>query len=201
MNKFLRTAVMSVVVLFSLGICSCSSPNRAGEPAPAEPKDFYPIAQYIKAELSHLDTLPLAVIRYSTQNGITDTAVMDKTAFKKIAAALIAADISTNDRKDNYKETSFMDASLGTLSLNYTPVKTDAPVSQLNVLLQQDNTQVVSIYAETVQHTTDSTQYKKLLWTAKRSLQITTITRQQKEEHIVIDRYVWDEIKPVAAEE
>jgi len=157
-------------------------------------KEYYPINGYIKSRLRWLDSVPLAVIKYTTINFHTDTSILEKKDFNVIAGELFLPDISASPLKEQYDEVSFIDASLGTISLTYAATNDTALVRKADVLLNQSNTMVRTIYIEKVSRITDSTITQKILWTANKSCLVTTITRKTgMPEKVIEEKYVWDD--------
>lgn len=191
MKKNLFFILLLCPVVCSLYISGCK-PSENKETAIAPTNDFYPITQYIISELDQLDSVPLAIIKYTTQGSSTDTSIISKSDFRKIAGSLINADVSLPDRSDLYEETSFLDATLGTLSLTYRPLRSASfNINQLDVLLNQTNSKVLSIYAETL----EGDSLKKMLWTPNRSFQVTTLTTPNNgTEQVLQERYVWNDL-------
>jgi hypothetical protein len=161
---------------------------------PAANKEYYPIAGYIQSQLRWLDSVPLAVIKYTTVNNHTDTSILEKKDFNAIAGALFSPDISVLPLKEQYDEVSFIDASLATISLTYAARNDTALVRKADVLLNQSNSAVSTIYVEKISRVADSTLTQKILWTANKSCLVTTITHKTgTPERITEERYVWDD--------
>jgi hypothetical protein len=157
-------------------------------------KEYYPITGYIQSQLRWLDSVPLAIMKYTTVNRHTDTSILEKKDFNAIAGALFSPDISILPLKAQYDEVSFIDASLGTISLTYAATNDTALVRKADVLLNQGNTAVRTIYVEKISRIADSTVTRKILWTANKSCLVTTITRRTGiPERVTEERYVWDD--------
>jgi hypothetical protein len=157
-------------------------------------KEYYPITAYIQSQLRWLDSVPLAVIKYTTVNNHTDTSILEKKDFNAIAEALFSPDISVLPLKEQYDEVSFIDASLGTISLTYAARNDTALVRKADVLLNQSNSAVSTIYVEKISRVADSTLTQKILWTANKSCLVTTITQKTgMSERVIEERYVWDD--------
>lgn len=137
--------------------------------------------------------MPLAVIKYTTIGGVTDTAIIEKSNFKGIARSFILPDIGSPKFKDQYKEESFIDATLGTITLTYTATNDTVEIRKTDVLLKQDDTKVKTVYVEKKITGADSSVIKKMLWTTNRYCQITTLLQKiEAPEKIIIEKYVWD---------
>lgn len=158
---------------------------------------FYPIGSFIRSQLLYIDSMPLAVIRYTTLEHVRDTAIMEKKDFKAVATTFMNPDIGSPELKSQYEETSFIDATLGTITLTYLARHNDAVIKKADILLDQKNTHVKNIYIEKTLPGTDSSVTKKMLWTANRNCQITTLIQKKGQpEKIMLERYVWDDREP-----
>lgn len=190
MNKFQITAAL----LFSIVLISCKNRESSTEENGQE-KQFYPISSYIESQLKYLDSVPLAIIHYTTINNVTDTGITEKKDFRNsVGASFIESDISSVEQKKNYEETSFIDATLGVITLSYAPKADGLPVQKAYVLLSQENSAVKTIYVERTTQAGDSTVTKKMLWDANKSCQVTSIIQKSNQpEKTVQERFVWDE--------
>jgi len=176
--------------------CKSKSGNNVKDEAGAfANKQYYPIASYIHSQIKHLDSLPLAIIKYTTlKDGEIDTSIVEKNDFAKVAATMTNPDLSAPDVKGEYDETSFIDATINTISLTYSAKTDKVAIRKADVLLKQDNGNVSSIYIEKKVTATDSTVLKKMLWTAGRNLQVTTIVQYNNApEKVLQEKYVWDD--------
>lgn len=187
-----------------LTTCICSilfscKPKTASDAASQQDtstanKEYYPIAGYIKSQLRWLDSVPLAIIKYTTTNHHTDTSILEKKDFNSIAEQLVLPDISSAALKSQYEEVSFIDASLGTISLTYSATNDTALIRKADVLLDQNSTAVRTIYIEKISRVSDSTVTRKILWTANKNCLVTTITQKPNApESILEEKYVWDD--------
>ncbi len=177
-------------------LCNCRNNSTAssGTKEDTTAKAFYPIGSFIRSQLIYIDSMPLAVLKYTTINHITDTSIIEKKAFKAIAAAFITPNIGSPELQPQYEETSFIDATLGTITLTYAPNNEKAVIRKTDILLKQENTGVKTIYIEKYFPGMDSTVTQKMLWTANRNCQVTTIVQKKDQpEAIILERYVWDD--------
>ena len=160
----------------------------------ASNKEYYPISGYIKNQLKWLDSVPLAIIKYTTRDHHTDTSIVEKTDFNTIAEDLSLPDISSSILKKQYDEVSFIDASIGTISLTYSATNDTALIRKADVLLDQNSTAVRTIYLEKISRISDSTCTRKILWTANKNCLVTTIIQKPgSPESILEEKYVWDD--------
>lgn len=184
MNRLLLLLTFSVLLL------SCGNSKTDV----TEKKDYYPIAGYIRTQVAHLDSMPLGILHYRTENNITDSLVIDKPDFNaNIAGAFIESDISSTDKMQGYKETPFLDAGTGTMTLVYEAESQQLPVRKVDVLLSAANSDIHTIYIERITEGADSLVMQKMLWTHDKNCQIITIVNKPGlPEKVTIDQYVWN---------
>lgn len=180
-----------VVITVLLGLISYGCRESRQQEQSGEP--FYPIGNFIRSQLLYIDSMPLAIIKYTTLDHTTDTSIMNKDDFKGVAGSFMDPDISSPELSTQYNETSFIDASLGTITLTYLANNKNAKITKADVLLNAENTQVKTIYIEKNIPAADSLVIRKMLWTANRNCQVTTIIQNKEgEEKIITEKYVWD---------
>lgn len=189
---------VSVMIYFGTIFFSCkSNPDSVAasqQDTSTANKEYYPISGYIKSQLLWLDSVPLAVIKYTTKDHHTDTSIVEKKDFNSIAEELSLPDISSSALKNQYDEVSFIDASLGTITLTYSAKNDTALVRKADVLLDQNSTAVRTIYIEKIVKVSDSISTRKILWTANKNCLVTTIIQKPgSPESILEEKYVWDD--------
>ncbi|MFT3749255.1 MAG: hypothetical protein QM768_13100 [Agriterribacter sp.] len=157
-------------------------------------KEFYPISSFIQAQIKKLDSLPLAVIKYTTIGNKTDTSITEKKDFAAIAGYFAMPDITAPGIKNQFEETSFIDASISTISLTYTAKNDTISLRKADVLLNQENSRVNTIYIEKKSRIAEEGKIQKMLWSVDRNCQVTTIQQAAgSPEKIIIEKYVWDD--------
>ncbi|MFT3948933.1 MAG: hypothetical protein QM763_18355 [Agriterribacter sp.] len=192
---------MKKYFLIVISICTVLACKNKGETASADQqsrdpaqKEFYPISSFIQSQIKKLDSLPLAVMKYTTINSKTDTSIVEKKDFAAIAGYFTMPDITAPGTKNQFEETSFIDASIGTISLTYLAKNDTISLRKADVLLNQDNSRVRTIYIEKKDAAAGGSTVQKMLWTAGRNCQVTTIQQTAGlPEKVIIERYVWDD--------
>lgn len=183
-------------ILLPFALYNCTNNNTSSDQSKEDTagKAFYPVGNYIRSQLAYIDSMPLAVIKYTTIHNVTDTSIIEKKDFKHIAAAFITPDISSPEFKSQYEEHSFIDATLGTITLTYTAKNDKVQIRKTDILLNQENTGVRTIYVEKIIPGSDSSVIKKMLWIANLNCQITTLIQKEGQpEAVILERYVWDD--------
>lgn len=190
----MNTRLILIIIVVSLAFHGCQSDGAGSGRDNNLTEDFFPIGNFIESQLRNLDTLPLAVIKYRTISGITDTTVVEKGEFRKLSEGFMAPDIASPELHNRYTETSFIDATLGTLTLTYTARDQDLLIRRADVLLNEEKGDVQSVYIEKAIEDKDSTVIEKILWTRDRNCQVSELHRyNNRPEQVVVTRYVWDD--------
>ncbi len=57
-------------------------------------KSYFPVVDFIRSEIRYVDSLPVAIIKYTTQNGITDSTIINVDQFHRLAEEFIPADLN-----------------------------------------------------------------------------------------------------------
>jgi hypothetical protein len=179
-----------ILVLF---LSACSSPGSEEETNNDINKTFFPIAGNINAELKELDSLPVAVIKYTTVGDHTDTSIADKSELRKMAALLTNPDISSPELKLFYKEAVFMDNTINMVTMSYTTKSEEPLVRKIDVMIQPDTEKVKSIYVEKQEKNGDTSINRKMVWTPGKNLQVITLTNLPgQQETIRTEKYSFE---------
>ena len=110
----MKRSILYLFSLMTLISCNSSDPVKKNEDLD---KTFFPIAGTILTELKNIDSLPIAIIKYTVAGELKDTIIMKKEDMNAVADQLIKPDISLPDYKKYYKETVFMDNTTNTITM------------------------------------------------------------------------------------
>ena len=185
---------MKNLILASLFILTASSSCNSGEENNDDVnKTFFPIAGNINAELKELDSLPVAVIKYTTEGSLSDTTIADKAELRKVSAMLTQPDISLPELKKYYREDVLMDNTINTVTMSYTTKAEEPEVRKIEVMFNAETDKVKSIYVEKLSKSGDTTVTRKMVWTPNRNLQVITLKAVPgKPENIKTEKYSFD---------
>jgi hypothetical protein len=141
-----------------------------------EKKDFLPVAEYIKAEIRYVDSLPLGIQKITKENGKSDTEFIRTPEFDELSKEFLPADLDTTIFKKNFSETSFLDQTTKSLTFTYATENKDLELRRVDVLASADGefNKMKSIYMEKTIHKKDTLILKKLFWRAKKNFQVST---------------------------
>jgi hypothetical protein len=185
MKKFMLYFFCTLILL----ACNSSEPSGKNEDLD---KTFFPIAGTILSELKNIDSLPIAIIRYTTVGNSKDTVVFEKKDMRIVADQLIQPDISLPENKKYFKETVFMDNTTNTVTMSYTTESKEPSIRKIEVTINPDNQRVRSIYVEKLDQHDDSTLLRKMIWTTGKNLQvISLINKNSGGEIIKTEKYEW----------
>ena len=182
---------VALCVLFS----ACG--NHAPEPEKtAEPKSFFPIAEYIQGEVRVVDSLTVGILKKTILGNKRDSSFIDRSEFHSLASEFMSQDLSKTELEKNYTENSFLDQSTENYSFTYMPVKADAAkFGRIDVLVKPGTTadKVRSIYLERTYVHADTTVNERFYWKANSSFTITT-EKKYKEKAPTIEQLIviWD---------
>jgi hypothetical protein len=184
---------MRILFILMLFFSACSSSGSDQETNNDINKTFFPIAGNINAELKELDSLPVAVIKYTTIGDKTDTSIAEKSELRMMAGLLTDPDISSPDLKKYYSEAVFMDNTINTVTMSYTTKSEDPAVQKIDVMIHPDTEKVKSIYVEKQERSGDTTYKRKMVWTPGKNLQVITITNiTGQPEYIKTEKYSFE---------
>jgi hypothetical protein len=174
MNRF------AVFVLLSVASVACKSKNSKKAEVPAA--SFFPVADYIKGELSRLDSSKFPITKIESSNGLADTTVINNSEVRRYASDFLTLpDLSSPVLKNDYDVTHLYDDLQEAFVFTYT-TKESHPVQQENVTVEpkpnaSGKNDIKSIYVSLVQDSIGSPRKKILLWTAGKGFLVTTITQ------------------------
>lgn len=155
-------------------------------------KAYFPVADFIKSEIRYVDSLPVAIIKYTTQNGISDSVYIKHEEFHQLAQEFLPAALNKETFENEFSETSFFDNTTQYSSFVYSTANTNLPLHRVDVVVKPQDVvynKVKSIYMEKILERADTSIVQKLYWKAGQNFQITTeikttnpetITRQVK---------------------
>jgi len=139
---------------------------------------FFPVTDYLEAEILSVDSTPTALIKYVTHKGRTDSSFISVPEFNTLALQFLPPEIRDSHWERHFTETSFSDKATRTITFTYSPRDSSAEVQRVDVLTTPGRKaqEVRSIYIEQNHRAGDSVIMRKMLWKSKISFQIVTLT-------------------------
>lgn len=173
---------------------AASKDSLPGSDSSAARNNFFPVDDYLEAEILSVDSLPIAFWKYVTHDNRTDSVLIGTPQFNALALQFLPPEIRNGGLNKNFTESSFMDKTTQSVTLTYTPVNKDLPLQRVDVQTAPGARaqEVKTVYLERNRVAGDSVILQKLLWRAKHGFQIVTLTRVKgkapQEEQV---RVVW----------
>jgi hypothetical protein len=188
------------ILLLSAVACQQKNPTATAGTTDST-KNFFPVADYINSEISYVDSTPLAIVKYTEQNGHADSSYIRPEEFHRLATELIPAELSTALFEKDYSENSFLDETTKSLTFIYSTKNKELPLQRVDVLAAQGSvagnqasgSKVKSIYMESSFYRKDTLVTKKVLWQARKSFLVLTSLQPQEKAPIIRQlKVVWD---------
>ena len=157
---------------------------------------FFPVTDYLEAEIRAVDSAPLAKKKFTIHNGHTDSVFLELPEFNQLALQFVPQELTGDGFEKNFSETSFEDKATRSITFTYSPTQPNTEVQRVDVLTVPGvrSMEVKSVYLEKLRKSGDSVILQKMLWRAQRNFSIATLIHvkgvQTGEEQI---RVVWDD--------
>jgi hypothetical protein len=190
-------------LILGLTIVSCKNPVKQTAPAsqdPIPPNDsantFFPVAEYLETEILHVDSVPLALKKYTTINNRTDSAFIQVPEFNTLALQFLPRELHDGRFEKDYTETSFSDKSTQSITFTYSTAVQELLLKRVDVqtIPHNGSQKVRSIYLEKNYSSGDSLIIQKMYWRAGKSFQIATRTTLKGKPSVEqLLKVVWDE--------
>jgi hypothetical protein len=184
-----------VIVLFSA--CKNHSTNPAGNQTDsAAKKNYFPVASFIRDEISYVDSMPLGILKQTIINGQKDSGYIKNEEFHKLAQEFISPIFSSGDFEKDYSETSFMDQTTESITFTYASKNKQQEVTRVDVLAKpgESHIKVKSLYMEKVINRNDTLITKKMYWKAKHNFQVVTSIQPSGQKPVIEQvKVVWDD--------
>lgn len=140
-------------------------------------KSYFPVLDYIKSEIRLVDSLPVGIMKYITQNGTTDSGYIKTDEFHQLADEFLAPVLNKETFENKFSESSFFDNTTKYSSFLYTADDKSLLVQRVDVLARPEDVvynKVKSVYMEKTFQRSDSSFVQKLYWKAGQNFQINT---------------------------
>jgi len=157
---------------------------------------WLPVAEYLETEILYVDSVPLALRRYSTFNGKTDSAFIQVPEFNQLALQFLPAELHDGRFEKNFTESSFADQSTQSIMFTYSTKVSDQSLRRVDVqtVTGHGSQKVKSIYLEKRRVSGDSLILEKMYWRTGRNFQIVTMTTVKGKPPIEQQlKVVWDD--------
>jgi hypothetical protein len=186
MNKLL---LLLSALVFLIG-CKDEKPENTTE--------FFPVTDYLKSQVKHVDTSLYRIIKIESANGRSDTSFLKREEFSKIARDFVEIpDIAAKKIKNDYEETQMYDESLQSIILTYTTSERENKVQRQDVILGQanedGNSDVSTIIVHTMENSKKTSIEKNMVWYVnKRFIIVTKTNTANQPEKIEKLEVIWN---------
>jgi hypothetical protein len=177
---------------------ACGSPSSS----PAVQKEdsvstsFLPVADYLRGEISNVDSTPLAIRKYITRDNRADSSFIQAEEFNQLAKEFLCPELAADIFSKNFSENSFMDKTTGYLTFTYSTRNKALPLQRVDVLAAPGPTtdKIKSIYLERTTPSGDTLIVKRMFWQTGRSFLILTSHQLPGKAPLVNqEKVVWNE--------
>lgn len=182
--------VLSLFLLFPIFIVWFCVSSCGGHPTPGSgpsqqdtlsgqdsgmaKNQFFPVDDYLEAEILSVDSTPMAFWKYVTHDNRTDSTLITTGDFNALALQFLPPEIRDGGLNKNFTESSFADRTTQSITFTYSPVDKTLPLQRVDVQTTPGvrAQEVKSIYMERTHASGDSVILQKLLWRAKHGFTI-----------------------------
>jgi hypothetical protein len=155
-------------------------------------KEYFPFQTFLQQELNQIDSLPVAVFKYSKRNDKTDTVIIEKKQFREITSALLNINLLNKDNLDAYTELVLEDTDIDNINISYTTDNKTLPIKQLQLNIKPGTSLVKNFYVERMDQINDLKILRKILWTSQKGVTITSLYYQDnKLKEQLTEKYSW----------
>jgi hypothetical protein len=167
----LLSAILGIYIMI-LVACQSKPANKQPAAQPSDTSKFYPLRTFFKEQIQYVDLRGFTIYRITEKDGKKDSAGISKEAFIALAGVFLERDISDPSIKALYKESVFHDLSTESITLNYTPVNSDAQVRNIDILLDEQTNMVKRVFIRSVYTKGDTTISEQCNWKTNKSFQV-----------------------------
>jgi hypothetical protein len=155
-------------------------------------KEYFPFQTFLQQELNQIDSLPVAIFKYSKRNDKTDTVIIEKKQFREITSTLLNIDLLNKDNLDAYTELVLEDTDIDNINISYSTDNKKLPIKQLQLNIKPGTSVVKNFYVERMDQINDLNILRKILWTSQKGVTITSLYYQDnKLKEQLTEKYSW----------
>ena len=144
-------------------------------------KNYLPVSDYLKSEISLVDSFPLRIMKYQIINGKMDSGIITTPVFDQVAREFLMAEIDSSNFEKKFEENSFVDRTTNLVSFTYSTKDSGYGLKRVDVLVSpgEGADKLSSIYMEAISGNKDTSVVSKMSWKAGKNFRILRI-RQPK---------------------
>jgi hypothetical protein len=194
----MKKLFIPALAVFLVFACHSKQPETLGankNQTDTTKKNYLPVADLLRSEISAVDSLPLRLMKYSIVNGKTDSGIITTPVFDQLAKEFLMSDLDSAHFEKSFEENSFVDRSTNLVSFTYSTKDTGYGLKRVDVLLSpgSGSDKLNSIYLEAISGEKDSSVIRKMTWKAGRNFRILRIQKPKNGLEITNQTIVvWD---------
>lgn len=172
-----------------------NSPNGASAGETESAKAYFPVLDFLKGEISMVDSLPVGILKYVTIGEKTDSQYIKPEAFHELANEFLAPELQRARFENEFTETSFYDKSVHSSTFLYTAKSDDLPLRRVDILSESGGAydKIKSVYMEKLMARGDTAITRKMYWKPQRHFQINTLSSVGgAAPDVVLIKVAWD---------
>lgn len=189
-----------LALLFIIAICTgCENNSPPTIPAVKDSthQTFFPVTDYIRGQLSEIDSLPVTPLKIISTNGKDDSVWVKKEDVRPFAEPFLHPQIDTANLKHLYNQRSFLDQTINAYTFSYDPVDKlpdTLPLIRWDVYIDPEKGTVKRIFIiKEFAEMNGSKKTLQLTWFSSRWCKITTITEQEGKQPVIKEETIkWD---------
>ncbi len=187
------------ILFFGAIATGCHSSNEKIKEMPFSDSErvetFFPVTDYLKGQLSELDSVQVTPLKTITVNGKTDSIWVKRNAIRAFAAPFLTPQIDSASMAPYFSEKSFLDQTIYSFTFTYDPkgiLPDSLPLIHWDVYIDPEKNTVQRIYLVKENSEGDGKKITQLTWKSDYSCSIRTITQKQgKEPEIREEKMEW----------
>jgi len=160
----MKSLILACIVCMMVAACSNSKEESKNTVATTDTTSFYPVASYIKDQVKYFDSLGVRFSVATTEGVKKDSVTVQIADIMPMIQSFVDADISDSLQKRNYKESVFLDAETASLNINYTPINSDVPVRNIDILMDEQTSVIKRLFIRKQYLNKDTTCTEQLSW-------------------------------------
>ncbi len=180
-----------LLFITSIILISCKEKNKTSK----EP--VISALSVIKGQINHLDTSFYQIIKFETQNGITDTSYVKREDIRNLSSDFLSlTDITQTNYPENYTEERLIDEGQNTLSITATAKNENLEIQKQIIIVPLDefsSGKIESIFIDRSVQIKDSSIQQKLFWQVDKYFQVASIIQiENQPEKVQVLKIQWD---------
>lgn len=192
----MRNTILAGITLLAMHACH-ERETTDTVPAAERKSLFLPATTFVETELTSIDSLPVAVLRYRTSPQVNDTGIVPKPVFRKLMEGWFGREFAEAPVHADYRRKIFLDATLGRVTITCDTEDENAPIRRLDILMDPETEAIRSLYVEKVSESPDGKIIQKLYWSAGRQCRISKSTAGGRTNgHSEDITYAWGTVQP-----